>query len=350
MSFEAVNKITGEYLLSPNITRRGIKRLLRISNLTSIQFGEPVTDINIWENIESILLTKIPQLKIWIYTNYDESWDLNFLKSLPSVVHFGANGYMNFENIENIALLKNLESLSIGLYNLTSFDFLTNLTSNLKELRIGETKSKKPDISFISKFQNLEHLSVAGHHKGIDAISKLKKLKSLSLHFISTENLFFLKNLENLCSVEISFGGIKDLNILSELPNIKHIELFQIRLLSNIEFISRMSNLQYLILGNMRNIKEIPSLKYNRNLRRIVFENLKGLRNLKSLEKVENLVEFKFINCSNLLPEDLIPIFKNKRIKGVIAGFGSDKANNKFEQLKIQHGIKNHDWKEFEYN
>ncbi|WP_405603891.1 hypothetical protein [Polaribacter sp. Asnod1-A03] len=346
MSYEIINNITGQFLLSSDINKSTLKKLLKHSNLNSIQFSEPVTDNNVWVNIKEIIFQRKPELELYVYSNHNKPWDLSFLELFPNLKAFGVSGYMECSNINSIGSLNNLKSLSINIYNLENIDFLDKINSSLKSLILGNTKSKKFDISILSRFDNLVNLSVWGHKRGVEEISKLSSLEKLQLS-VNLENLDFISHLDKLRSVKLSFSEIKNLNALTKLKSLKYLDIYQLRKLSNIEFISELKSLKYLVLANLPNIVNLPDFSLNKQLRRIDFENLKGLTNLKSIEFAEVLEEFRFVNCSHLQPDDLLPVLRNKSIKDAIAGFGSNIKNNKFDQLKTEFGMKKHNWNEF---
>lgn len=339
MKFEIIDKKSGQFLLSPDIDKNTLKKLSKHSNLNSIQFSEPVTDVNVWINFRDLLFSKNPDIELYIYSNYNKPWDLSFLKLFPNLKTFGVGGYMDCLNIDSIGNLGALKSLSINSYKFENFDFLNKVNPNLISLILGSTKTKKIDIYSISRFQNLENLSVWGHKRGIDQVSKLSALKNLHLS-VNLENLDFISQLDKLKSVKLSFSQIKNLGALTQLKSLTHLDILQVRKLVSLEFISGLKNLKNLILTNLPNVETFPELSYNNQLELIDIENLKGLKHLESLEFAESLKEFSFVNCGHLQPEDFLPVLRNKNIQNVNVGFGSDKKNNKFEDLKLIYGFK----------
>lgn len=330
--FEPINDILGRYGVKNNISKREIKKLSRIKNLKVIQFVEPVKNNSVWKNIEQDILRKRPEIEVRVYGHYHTVCNLNFLEFIPSAKSFSVDCLLECKNLEKIALLENLEELSIGVYNIESFDFLNHISEKLTSLFIGRTKSKKPNISVIERFKNLEYLYLEGQNKGIQTISKLKNLEKIVLRSITTNNLDYLKNLEKLWSVDIKLGGIKDFNSLKDIKNLKFLEIWQVRKLLNLDFLSKLNNLQNLFIQSLPNIKEFPDLSNNTELRRIFLENLKGLDNLKSIENIKNLEDFVFWDCK-LNPKDFYPVLKNKSLKNVQAKFGSTRKNDEFDNL-----------------
>lgn len=346
--YEPVNEILGRYGVNNKISKREIKKLSKIKNLKIIQFVEPIKNYRIWKEIELYILSKRPNIEIRVFGHYQSTCDLSFLELIPSAESFSADCLLTCENLEKISLLKNLKELSIGVYDIESFDFLNNISEQLTSLFIGNTKSKKPDISVIKRFKNLKYLSLEGQNKGIQTISKLKNLEIIVLRSITTDNLNYLRNLKNLWSVDIKLGGIKDFSALKEIEKLKYLEIWQVRKLLNLEFLSELYNLQNLFIQSLPNIKEIPDLSSNKKLRRIFLENLKGLENLKSIKNIENLEDFIFWD-SKLNPIDLYPVLKNNNLKSVQVKFGSIKKNNEFDNLVSEFGKNQYESNQFKY-
>ena len=332
MGFTAINGSQGRYSINSRISKSEIEKLLRIKNLKVIQFAGPA-EKSVWQNIETILLQVKPKVEIRVYGFYGEVCNLEFLEYIPSAENFSADCLMDAINIDKLTKLKNLKTLGVDIYNLENFEFLNSISSEIRELFIGRTRSRKPDLSPISRFKKLKYLYIEGHSKGIDAIAELAKLEKVVLRSISMENVNFLKFLKHLWSVEIKLGGIKNFEALEKMAGIKYLELWQIRKLANIDFISNMYDLQYLFLQSLPNIKKLPDFLENKKLRKIYLENLNGLSDLKSLEFVPKLEEFIFVNCSKLQPAELLPVLKNKNLRFATAGFGSDKRNILFKEL-----------------
>ena len=93
----------------------------------------------------------------------------------------------------------------------------------------------------------------------------------------------------------------------------------------------------------------MSDFKNNTELRRIYLENLKGLNNLDSLRSAPNLKELVYVLAENQEPENLIPAMKNKSLKSVFCRFGSDKKNNRFDQLAKEYNKAEYKYSEFKY-
>jgi hypothetical protein len=348
MSVQAVNKIIGQYQISKGIEKRELKKLASNKKVQFIQFASPLTTKEI-ELLENIVFSERPDISLRVYGHYSEKCDLSFIKRIPSLKKFSADCLLDATGIENVIELSNLEELGVGIYNLDNFDFLDQINPNLKELYLHRTKSKKPKISSISRFADLEYLYLEGQQKGIEKISELKKLRKIVLRSISTKNLDFLRDLNELWFVDIKLGGIQNFNALKTLPKLKYLELWQIRNLSDLSFISSIKSLQNLFIQSLKQVTELPNFENNSKLRRIYLENLKSLTNLNSLKNVPNLKELVYVLAENQEPGNLIPALENKSLESIFCRFGSDKKNNRFDQLAMEYNKSEYKYSEFKY-
>jgi hypothetical protein len=119
---------------------------------------------------------------------------------------------MKAVSLEQLSSLGQLEELSIDNYSLENFDFLSTLPKGMKSLTLGPTKSKKPRLDSLARFQSLQKLCVSGQQNGIGVVAELQKLKEVSLCRISTPNIEYVSRLPQLWSLDIKLGGIESLS------------------------------------------------------------------------------------------------------------------------------------------
>lgn len=348
MGVKAIDEITGQYEIYQGVTKNDLEQLAQNPTTSSIQFSTPL-DKKVVDSLEEVVFSRRPDILLRVYGHYSENCDLQFIEGLPSLRKLLADCLLNAKGIESIVKIQNIEVLGVGIFELDNFDFLEKITPTLKELHLHRTKSKKPKIDAISRFQNLEYLYLEGQSKGIEEIKKLKRLRKIVLRSISTDNLDYLIGLNDLWSVDIKLGGIGNFDGLKTLPNLKYLELWQIRDLADLSFISSLETLQYLFIQSLINVEEIPPLHKLKRLRRIYLENLKGLKDLSSLRHVENLKEFIYVLAQNQEPEDLKPVLNNPSVQTVMCRFGSDKKNSTFENLATKAGKRQYKFSEFKY-
>jgi len=348
MRVQTVNEIIGQYQVSKGVTKNDLEKLATNPKTQSIQFASPLTDKEI-ELLEIVIFSHRPDISLRVYGHYGETCDLTFLQNIPSLRRISADCLMDAKGIEAVTKLDNLEHLGVGIFNLENFDFLDKINPNLKELYLHQTRSKKPRISYIERFRKLEYLYLEGQQKGIEAISKLKSLEKVVLRSISTNNLDYLIDLEHLWSVDIKLGGIKDLSALTSLNALKCLELWQVRDLADLSFISKSETLQNLFIQSLKQLTKLPDFSNNKNLRRIYLENLKGLSDLSTLKNAPNLKEFIYVLAENQEPENLLPVLQNPLVEKVFCKFGSDKKNNRFDELAKQYNKTEYKYSNFKY-
>lgn len=348
MGIKTVSEIIGSYEISSGITKSEVRSLASNKSVKHLQFSSPLSLDEI-RSLEKIVFAHRPDVSLRVYGHYFSECDLSYLIEVPSVRMLSVDCLHNASGIEVVTQLKNLELLGVRIFSLQNFDFLNEVSPRLKKLLLHSTKSKKPRIDMLGRFEGLEYLYLEGQQKGIESISKLRNLKEIVLRSISTPNLEFLRSNSELWSVDIKLGGIKNFDALQSLPSLKYLELWQIRGLSDLSFISKLNTLQNLFIQSLRQVTELPDLSNLTNLRRIYLENLNGLKHLDSLENAPSLEEFALSSARNLEPRDLIPVLNCDALKRVSCYFGSSKKNTEFRRLATQYGKEEYIWTQFEY-
>jgi hypothetical protein len=315
-----------------------INMLVGDSNLRVLQTSSPV-DLRTAQVLNKTLFTERSDVEFRIYGFYRTACDLTFLSEMTNLRHFAAD-LLNGKGIESLAALRNIESLSVGIFNLDNFDFLTNLPKeNIRKLFLGATKSKRPSLTNLDQFQNLRVLYLQSQQKDIEVLSSLSTLEELTLRSISTKGVSYLNNLCNLWSLDIKLGGIRDFSNLEDMNQIKYLELWQIKGLSDIRFISKMRGLQFLFLQDLRNIVTIPDLSKLPALKRIFLDNMKGLKDITMLSSAPALKELIHVSAVGLQPKDFEGVLKKGILKQASVGFGSYKKNQVFRELAVRYGV-----------
>lgn len=333
MTRQIINDVTGRHHIRNGVSKADLDRIVNNPISHTIQFDSPLSKIDI-DLLENEVFSKRPDIFLRVFGHHSEkSCDINFVKQIPSLRRFSADCLVDAKGIEAVAKLEKLEHLGVGILHQDNFDFLNDVNPNLTELYLFQTLSKKPRINVIERFSNLKFLFLEAQQKGTEAINQLAKLEKLVLRSISTADIDYIKGLKNLWSVDIKLGGIKNFDALKTLPQIKYLELWQIRGLSDLSFLSELRTLQNLFVQSLIQVSELPCFIQNTSLRRLYLENLKGLTNLQTLRNAPALEEFVYVSANNLEAEDLLPVLENPNLKSISCMFGSIRKNNSFEQL-----------------
>jgi hypothetical protein len=320
----------------PGFDRSELKTVVRDERTKTIQFSVPLATAEI-EDLERIVFTRRRDITLRVYGHYGSTCDLSFLEKIPSVERLSADCLMRAVRVETITTLESLKELTVGISDLESFDFLGGVPSTLTKLGLHRTVSKKPSLALVKRFRDLKNLYLEGQWKGIEAVSELQDLETVVLRSISSPDVSYLSHLKKLWSVDIKLGGIKNFDALTTLPELKYLELWQVRGLSDLSFISKIASLQNLFLQSLRQVVRLPNFENSYMLRRISLENMKGLEDLSSLEFAPSLIEFCNVLAGNQKVENVLPVLRNSNVRKVLCGFGSDKNDKLFSEMMETH-------------
>lgn len=328
----------GRLEINNKLSEEEVYELLAYKDLEIIQFSKPVDHYTL-ELLNNILFSERDDVELRIYGAYNR--DLSFLSILDNVSRLTLDCIVGeVTNLDTITQLNKLKELHIGIFNLDSFEILNHVPDSLESITLGQTQSKKPDLSVLERFSNLKQIYIEGHIKNIDVIGSLNQLEDVTLRSITIKNIEFLTSLKKLSSLDIKLGGIKDFSAIEGMGNIQYLELCLIRGLKDLSFISSLSGLQSLFLQSLKNVEVLPAFKGLSKLKKIHFEDMKGLKDISSLGEAPALAEFTHWSAMNMDIEDYIPLLKNQSVERVSVGFGSAKRNRAFETILKSYGKK----------
>ncbi len=339
MPLSTINLSSDRADFTKSLRRDEVDGLAANPTLRVLQTSSAV-DLSTWDLLNERFFPKRPDVEMRVYGFYGEVCDLSFLPRLTNVRRFSADCLIKAHGIEHVASPSKLESLSVGIFDLESFDFLDGLpTSTLRELRLHATKSKRPNLVALTRLDQLRVLYLEGQQKHIEVISKLSVLEELTLRSITVADFGFLRDLSRLWYLDIKLGGSKNLSALDSMTGIKYLELWQVRGLDDISVISAMTGLQYLFLQSLPHISSIPDLSRLRALRRIYLENLQGLNDIRSLASAPALEELMHCSAERMEPVQYLDLLRSPTLRGIWVGFGSEKKNEALRTLAQEAGI-----------
>lgn len=190
-----------------SLTRREVRALIADKDVKVLQCSRPV-DSQTWELLNHRFFTRRPEVVLRVYGFHSLVYDLAFTSRMTNVRHFSADSLISAVGVEHIAAMEKLESLGVGIYHLEGFGFLDQVAQRLKKLFLGRTKSKKPDLSSLSRFDSLEEIHIEGQHKNIEVLSQLESLQDVTLRSISTPDISYLRPLRRMWSLDIKLGAL----------------------------------------------------------------------------------------------------------------------------------------------
>jgi hypothetical protein len=310
-----------------------ITALAAETNLNEIQFAEPPSR-DALETLEKEILKKRQDFEVRFYGFYRSECDLGFLQFIPSVSKLVVNCLRGpIENVERIGDLQRLTSLKVGITQLRDFSFLERLPPLLDTLYLEEAQSKNLSLKAIVRFPRLRRLYIERHHKDLESIGTLTNLESLVLRSITVPSLSFLTSLSSLRVLNLKLGGTIKLDALSELLNLRELEMWQVRKLEDIRVVARIPKLETLMLQDLPNVTEAPSLASCSSLKTIVIRHLKSLEDLSSIAEAPNLEHFALTGPSKCLPEAFRPFLNHQTLKDIWVGLGSVKRNRAVHEM-----------------
>jgi hypothetical protein len=310
-----------------------IAALVCKTHLNEIQFAEPPSR-DALETLEKEILRKRQDFEVRFYGFYRSKCDLGFLQFIPSVSKLVVNCLMGpVGNVERIGDLQRLTSLKVGITQLRDFGFLERLPPLLETLYLEEAQSKSLSLKAIVRFPRLRRLYIERHRKDLELIGTLPNLESLVLRSITVPSLSFLTPLSSLRVLNLKLGGTTKLDELSELLNLRELEMWQVRKLEDIRVVATIPKLETLKLQDLPNVTEVPSLASCSSLKTIFIKHLKSLEELSSIAEAPNLEHFALTGPSKCLPEAFRPFINHKTLKDIWVGLGSLKRDRAVHQM-----------------
>lgn len=215
------------------------------------------------------------------------------LRRHPGVV-FRAYGRMISPGLTWLSGFEHIEHLALDLWQEESFDILGNFT-NLRSLSLGETASRRPSLAFLRRLPQLKRLWLEAHDRDFDAVAEVTGLAHLGLRVPRARSLDPLRGHPGIQVLTMAFGGIRDLVPLTHMPQLRGLELYQVRGLDTGDFdvLGECCALEAVSLGAMRNIGSLRALARHpaETLQMLNLEKLTGLATLADLAACHKLTQ-----------------------------------------------------------
>ena len=149
---------------------------------------------------------------------------LNDLQYFPSLEVLELDD-CDLEDLSSIAKLSQLKELELkNCPNVTDLSFLAN--SNIEVLEIYDITSLE-DLSFLGEMSNLKSLTIfncLSTNIDFEALRKLD-LESLTIYFMSVDDLDFLSNMSGLKNLTINYANLTSLDGIEKLSELKEIDV-----------------------------------------------------------------------------------------------------------------------------
>jgi hypothetical protein len=253
-----------------------------------------------------------PELTLRAYGSYDGTiTDLDFLRFFPSLRHFAADALYN---------------------SLTNLDGLGYLSADVESLTIGWTKKRLP-LDGLARFRDLRTLHLEGQTKGIEVVGELQNLTFLALRSITLPDLSLLTPLSHLRALALKLGGTKNVDLLPSIGQLRYLELWMLKGMSDLRAINGLSDLRYLFLQSLRNVEALPDFAADCALRGVHLETMKGLKDLSALARARHLEQLVLFDMPLLQPRDLSFLIGHPSLKELSDALGSKKRHEAVQAM-----------------
>jgi hypothetical protein len=274
-----------------------------------VQFKRLLTDDD-YEKLAKFL-RKYPDVALRAYGSYDSNIaDLEFLRFFPDLRAFSAD----------------------ALYQLEDIGGLRHLGLQLRTLGLGQTK-RKLSLHPLERFTNLHRLFLEGHTKDIDVIAGLTEVRSLTLRSITLPDLTLFAPLSKLKALDLKLGGTKNLAGIEAFRDLRYLEVWMVRGLSDLARVASCTSLEMLFLQALKNVTALPDFSALHHLQRIHLETMKGLNDLTPLLNAPALQDVLLVDMGHLQPEQVGVLAGHPNLKRATVGLGSTRKNEAVEEL-----------------
>ncbi|QWX82992.1 hypothetical protein H0I23_11025 [Cellulophaga sp. HaHaR_3_176] len=264
-----------------------------------------------WQEINRIIVTYSPAIRISLSHRDDEFDDLSFLENLPDI-----------------------QELYIFLYKLKDLSPISHL-KKLKVLKFFNAfQSAKVRLKPLTSLKQLEELSIF-HVKDIEEITNFTSLKKLGLKSLKSDHLNFLKPLINLEKIELrSSDRITDYSGLYDLPKLSEAFIVKNYKDTTAEFVSHLKHLKKLDITDFNSVSKFPSLEKLDKLTDLSITSWKILNDISGVAKAKNLIEFSAFVGPEFKPSALTVLKGHPTLKNIRAGFNTKIEEADYETLR----------------
>jgi hypothetical protein len=214
--------------------------------------------------------------------------------------------------LSELAQLESFEILDLrsSIHDISAIHFL----HNLKKLDVATYCST--EIKF-SAFPKLESCSLEWGKRKAQSLFDCKTIKELFLNRYNGKDTLSFSKLINLESLAILSAPIENLHGLSQLNKLRLLRLALLRKLSSLAGIEGLGQLEELEVDTCSRIGSIEEVGCLSKLRKLALNNDGEIKSLKPLAKLSNLESVLFVESTNILDGDLMPLLHQRKLSRV---------------------------------
>ncbi len=265
-----------------------VKAILARGARPTIQFSRSGASTELLASVNELCREFGDRLEVRFFGHHSETFDGGILTHIPDVHWLSLDCLMTISGENNLAQLPNLTKLTFGVYRFDKPDFLDALPlERFTWLSLGENAKKNINLRYLDRCGALEHLFLAGHTRGIEAISRLPKLSQLWLGSIpKKQTLEFLSDLAPLRSLNLILGGRRSLDEFRH-PDLEELAVLRVRGVETLGSLGRFPKLRKLQVEDQLQLRAIDLT--GAALKELILLNCKNLETLSGLDDVPGL-------------------------------------------------------------
>lgn len=330
---------SGRVQIEPDWTEADVEALAAEPSLEVLQYSEyNVPSRELLKLLNDRVFALRPDVLFRIYGFHLKEADLSALTFMTDVERLAVDCCSRVSGLSPLGGLSKLRELELDVFELDSFEALHEVRSDLVLLRLGKTRSKKPDLSVLKWFAALERLALNGQKKNIEVVQELQRLRTVYIQGIPLGDLGFLASLPRLEKLDLGFGGAENLEWLAGLGALKELKLLRIKGLNDLSVLSELKELRLLKIIDQPLIGTLPSLDNLLVLKRVVCDNV-GLKKWDWVLTAPALDELVFLEMQTLTPEDFREMVGRRRPNRLTVSMKKASANKEIQAILEQEGL-----------
>jgi hypothetical protein len=206
-----------------------------------------------------------------------------------------------WEGIEDLDFLRHvpwLKRLYVHAMSVRDLAGLAHLTG-IRDLIISQGQRSRSLLPLAALAPTLRCLQLEGPFSGIQALSELTGLRTLTLRSVSMPDLSALTPMTELAGLDLKLGNTRDLSLLPRFTKLQYFEAWLIRGLTDLSTLGEVTSLEELFLESLKHVTSLPSLHKLTRLRAVTLQNMNGIRDVSFLMTAPALEELS-LHADNL--------------------------------------------------
>ncbi|MEK7950385.1 hypothetical protein [Luteolibacter soli] len=291
------------------IDRTRIEAILTAGKRPTIQFDDAHYNDALLNDINGLCRIFGDELEIRFYGHYQNGFDGKWLTHLPDVAWLSLDCLTTMRSTEYLADLANLRKLAFAVFESRDPKILEGLClEQLVALRIGESRKLVVDLGPLERCGRLESLNISAQNNGLEVVSRLSTLQSLSLCSIARKIPLPRTDLiPSLRKMLLILGGREEIDGISS-NSLEELDVIRVRGLSSVGNLARFPSLKYLTIEDQAQLATVDLGNAPETLEKLMLVNCKSLADLGNLQALPSLVRLEKLCISNsvLDLEDLL--------------------------------------------